>query len=78
MKADYLAYCLLDAVVDHYFLVLEIMSEHVEQLEEDLNAESKQETQHAIHNLKRETFFFRKSVWPMREVINNCMVIDIA
>ncbi len=73
MKADFLAYSLIDAIVDHYFLVLEKIGEQVERLEEDLISEPKQETQHAIHNLKRETLFLRKSVWPLREVINNLL-----
>ena len=71
MKADYLAYSLIDAIVDHYFLVLEKIGERVEALEEELLSDPKPETQHTIHNLKRETIFLRKSVWPLREVINN-------
>jgi magnesium transporter len=66
---DYLAYALLDAVVDHYFVVLETVGERIETLEDELVADPRQETLHTIHTLKREMLFFRKSVWPLREVV---------
>jgi magnesium transporter len=66
---DYLAYALIDAVVDHYFLVLEQISEKVEALEEELIAEPTPDTLQTIHHLKRELIFLRKSVWPLRELI---------
>ncbi len=68
--ADYLAYALLDAVVDNYFVVLEKIGEKLEELEEELIAEPSTETLHAIHRLKREMIMLRKSVWPLREVIS--------
>jgi magnesium transporter len=66
---DYLAYALIDAVVDHYFLVLEKIGEKVESLEEELVTNPTPETLQTIHHLKRELIFLRKSVWPMRELI---------
>ena len=68
--ADYLAYCLLDAVVDNYFLVLERLGEKIEGMEEELLTNPVPKTLHAIHNLKREMIFLRKSVWPLREVVS--------
>ena len=70
MGPDYLAYALLDAIVDNYFLVLEKLGEEIESLEEDLVSHPTPETVQKIHNLKRELIFLRKSVWPLREVIN--------
>lgn len=67
--ADYLAYALIDAVVDNYFLVLEKIGEGVEDIEEELIADPSPETLHLIHRLKRELIYLRKSVWPLREVI---------
>ncbi len=66
---DYLAYALLDAVVDHYFTVLEKLGERIETLEEELVDDPRKETMHAIHGLKREMIYLRKSVWPLREVV---------
>ncbi len=69
MGADYLAYALIDAIVDHYFVVLEQIGEKIELLEEDLVTDPTPETLQTIHNLKRDMIFLRKSVWPLREVI---------
>jgi len=70
MGADYLVYALLDAIVDNYFIILEKMGEQIEFLEEKLVAHPAPETLNIIHKLKREMLFFRKSVWPLREVIS--------
>jgi magnesium transporter len=68
--ADYLAYSLIDAIVDHYFIVLENLGEQIEFLEEELVTDPDPETLQSIHELKRELIFLRKSVWPLREVIS--------
>jgi len=67
--ADYLAYSLIDAIVDHYFVVMENLGEQIEFLEEELISDPDPGTLHSIHELKRELIFLRKSVWPLREVI---------
>ncbi len=70
MGADYLAYALVDAIVDNYFTILEKIGEKVEFLEEELVSNPTPETLQTIHNLKRELIFLRKSVWPLRELIS--------
>jgi magnesium transporter len=67
---DFLAYSLLDTIIDHYFLILEKFAERIEMLEEDLVNDPRPETLHQIHHLKREMIFLRKSAWPLREVAN--------
>jgi magnesium transporter len=69
LGADYLAYALLDAVVDNYFVVLEKIGERIETLEEQLVSSPAPATLHEIHKLKRDMIIIRKSVWPLREVI---------
>jgi magnesium transporter len=71
MGADYLAYALLDAVVDNYFIVLEEIGEKIEFLEEKLIANPRPETLQTIHDLKRDLALLRKSVWPLREVVGS-------
>jgi magnesium transporter len=71
MGADYLAYALLDAVVDCYFNILEKIGDRIESLEEELIEEPTKQTMQQLHFLKREMIFVRKAVWPMRELINN-------
>jgi magnesium transporter len=70
MRSDYLAYSLLDAIVDGYFVELEKLGEEIETLEEEVMAKPVPATAQHIHRLKREMIFLRKSVWPLREVIS--------
>ncbi|ODS39324.1 MAG: magnesium and cobalt transport protein CorA [Candidatus Altiarchaeales archaeon WOR_SM1_86-2] len=70
MGADYLIYSLMDAIVDEYFIILEKIGEKIEDMEEELVTNPTPETLHIIHKLKRDMIFLRKSVWPLREVIN--------
>ncbi len=68
--ADYLAYALLDTIVDNYFVVLEKLGERIEALEEQLIARPTHTVLQSIHDLKRDMIFLRKSIWPLREVIS--------
>jgi len=71
--ADYLAYALLDTVVDRYFAVLEALGERTERLEEDLMQHPSVQALETLHRLKRETLTLRRAVWPLREVINSLL-----
>ncbi|UCF83748.1 MAG: magnesium/cobalt transporter CorA [Desulfobacteraceae bacterium] len=70
MGCDYLAYALLDSVVDHYFLVLEKYGEKIEILQEEVLSHPTPDTLQVIQGTKRDMIFLRKSVWPLREAIN--------
>jgi len=70
LGTDYLAYSLIDSIVDNYFMVLEKLGETIEDIEDRLVTNPTSETLQTIHDLKREMIFLRKSVWPLREVIN--------
>ncbi len=70
MGADFLAYTILDTIVDHYFPVLEYLGDRIEELEEDLAGNPTREMMNAIHDLKKDMVFLRKSVRPMREIVN--------
>lgn len=68
---DYLAYALLDTIVDHYFKVLEILGEQLENLEEELLKNPTEETFQKTHALRREMIYFRKNIWPLRDITNS-------
>lgn len=70
MGADYLAYALIDAIVDNYFLILEKLGEKIEFLEDEVVTNPTSETVQSIHNLKKNMIFIRRSVFPLREVIS--------
>ncbi|MBA3044967.1 MAG: magnesium/cobalt transporter CorA [Candidatus Thermoplasmatota archaeon] len=69
MGTDYLAYAILDAIVDYYYVVLEKIGESIEAIEEALMESPEHDTLELIYYLKREMIILRKSVWPMREII---------
>lgn len=73
MGADYLMYELIDSIVDNYFNILEELGEHIESLEDQLLENPKHELLHELHIIKSEVIYFRKSVWPIREVSNNLL-----
>ncbi|HKP00358.1 MAG TPA: magnesium/cobalt transporter CorA [Nitrospiraceae bacterium] len=69
--SDYLFYALVDAIVDQYFAVVEVLGEKIEELQDLVVSDPKPETLHKIHALKRQLLFLRRAVWPLREVTNN-------
>jgi len=71
MGADYLVYSLIDMIIDNYFLILEKLGDRVDNLEVQLVTSPKRETLKSIQKLKKEMIFLRRSVWPLREVINS-------
>lgn len=68
--ADYLAYSLIDSVVDSYFPVLERLGEILTDIEEELADRPQRATLQRIHTLKRDLMVVRKAVWPLREVVS--------
>lgn len=75
-NSDYLLYALLDSVVDHYFVVLEILGERIDALEEELLENPSNETLSKLHKIRRESLELRRSVYPLREVISKFEKID--
>lgn len=71
LGADYLAYALMDAVVDCYFTAIEKIGDKIEEIEEDIINSSDKKSLLQLHHLKREMIYLRKQVWPMRDMINN-------
>jgi magnesium transporter len=67
---DYLAYSLLDAVIDAYFPVLEDFGELVEELEDRVLEDPGGDLVQRIHAVKRDLLAVRRTIWPQREMIN--------
>jgi magnesium transporter len=71
MKSDYLLYVLIDAIVDHYFSVIEILGDKIEDFETAIFAGNiEDDVSQKIQNLKREILRVRRAIFPLREVIN--------
>ena len=73
---DYLAYCMVDIIVDNYFVVLDKLAERIELVEEELVRNPKPDILRVIHKLKTDLIFLRRSVWPLREIINRLINED--
>ncbi|MDD2870819.1 MAG: magnesium/cobalt transporter CorA [Candidatus Gracilibacteria bacterium] len=71
LGTDYLMYAIIDSVVDQYFSVLEDISEKMEELEEELMFSANKSLLNKIYGLKKEIVYLKKSIWPLREVINS-------
>jgi magnesium transporter len=69
MGADYLAYSLIDLVVDNYFVELEKFGDQMESLEDEVVANPSPQTLRDVHRFKNDMIMLRKSLWPLREVI---------
>ncbi len=68
--ADYLAYALLDLVVDQYFTVTDWIGERIETLDELIAADERGDVMQRVYALKRAVIFLRKSILPLREVVS--------
>jgi magnesium transporter len=73
MKADYLAYALIDAVIDQYFPIIESLGESMDDLQETVLDEPTRERVRELHELKQLIARIRRAVWPQREVLGRLM-----
>ena len=76
MGADYLLYSLIDEIIYNYFVLMEEIEYEIEHIEEKLIKNPTQKVLHGIYNLKKNMLSLRKSIWPLREVINKLEKID--
>ncbi|HLP91476.1 MAG TPA: magnesium/cobalt transporter CorA [Nostocaceae cyanobacterium] len=71
--SDYLAYSILDAIIDGFFPVLELYGKRIEELEEEVIFRPTQQTLQEIYQIRRELLQLRRAIWPQRDVINLLM-----
>ena len=74
--ADYLAYALVNALIDGFFPVLEIYGERIEALENEVVESPTRQTLEKIHQIRRELLSLRRSIWPQRNAINSLIRAD--
>jgi magnesium transporter len=74
--ADYLAYSMMDSIVDHYFVIMEKLGDRFEKLEDAVVSKPEPGILPTIYNLKRDMLYLRKSVWPLREAISKMQRTD--
>ncbi len=75
-NADYLCYALIDMIVDHYYIVMEKLGEHIELLEEKIIRSSNTRALAEINNLRKELIVLKRNVSPVRDLVNGFIRSD--
>lgn len=75
--ADFLAYSLIDAVIDNYFPLVENLGERLEALEDEVTFRPDPEQLSQVHRLRRELLDLRRTIWPHRDLVNALIRDDI-
>ncbi|WP_281752997.1 magnesium/cobalt transporter CorA [Neptunitalea chrysea] len=75
-NSDYLLFCILDSIIDNYFLIMEAISEKIEFMEDQLFQDSEETSSQQIQELKREALSIRKAIFPLREVLSRLEKLD--
>ncbi len=73
-QADYLAYRLIDAVVDAYFPIMESIGDRLDELDERTTAGDGQSAFAELHVVKRELLLLRRAIWPLRDAVRELQV----
>jgi len=74
--ADYLAYALVDVIIDNYFVVLEHLGNRIEALEDEVLEDPTSETQEKINRVRRNLVSMRRMTWPVREILSQMDRVD--
>lgn len=77
-KSDYLLFCILDSVIDNYFLIVEALAEKIENLEDELFEDPRESASQEIQELKREALRVRKNIFPLREVVSRLEKTEVS
>ena len=68
-KADYLAYALIDAIVDSYFPPIETISDAIDRIEDEMLSEPRKQQVRELHRLRREVVALKRALWPLRDAL---------
>lgn len=77
-KADYLAYALIDAVVDSYFPIVDATGDKVDAIEDELLAAPRKQHISQLHGLRRATNLLKRTLWPLRDALTTLIRSDAA
>src|SRR6185436_10021498 len=74
--ADYLCYSMLDMIVDNYCIVMERLSEQIEEVEEEVMKGSNRRSLATINLLRKELIVLKRHFSPVRELVNGILRSD--
>jgi magnesium transporter len=70
-SADYILYSMLDLIVDNYFLVMEKLGEHIEEIEEEVIRRSNTRSLARINQARKEQIILKRNIAPVRDLISS-------
>ena len=70
---DYLAYALLDAIVDHYFPIVEAFGGELDRIEGEIEKDQGDEVVGLLHDIRSDLLLLRRLMWPHREIFNTLL-----
>lgn len=73
LGADYLAYCLIDAIIDDYFPLVERYGQELDAIEEELSAHSQDQVMRRLHAVRHDLLLMRRLLWPHRDAISTLL-----
>lgn len=71
--ADFLAYSILDAIIDHYFPIIEAYGSELDRIEDQIERDDTGELVSALHDIRSDLLTMRRLMWPHREAINSLL-----
>jgi magnesium transporter len=71
--ADYLAYCVIDAVIDDFYPVIETLGDRLEELEDYVLMVPTASSLAWIHSLRADLLILRRTIWPLHEVVDQLL-----
>lgn len=74
--SSYLFYAILDLVIDHYLLVIDSLSEKIDDIDDELSQGFRKELAFQIYSLRNLTALLRRKIYPVKEVVNQILRID--
>jgi len=77
-KADYLAYALIDAIVDSYFLPIENISDAIDKIEDEMLSKPSKQQMKELHRLRREVVALKRTLWPLRDALAGLIRADVS
>ncbi|TKB06413.1 MAG: magnesium and cobalt transport protein CorA, partial [Mesorhizobium sp.] len=76
--ADYLAYALIDAIVDSYFPPIEAAGELVDSIEDQMLNQAHKHQMRQLHELRRDANVLKGVLWPMRDALATMIRNDVS
>lgn len=76
-KGDYLAYALIDTIVDTYFPLTDLLGDRIDSVETALTEEKNPEQNGEIHDVRRRLMSLKRTLWPLRDALSSMVRADM-